>query len=280
MLPTPSESVGVETTRTAMNDIVEPSQRSFQVAAIGTIAWHEMAAADPSEAVVFYERVFGWQAERKEFEPGVEYVTWSLGGFPVAGMLPLAALRAGGQRSRWLPVIRTPSVDVVAARASELRGSILAEPAGIHGLSRHATVADPTGAGFGLLCALDGEGMRGPGCVGWTELRTDDPVQAAIFYWQVFGWHAASAGALRDHPCTAFTYTGQRIASLSRIEPFRERVSRWLPCIEVADLERTLAGAISAGGRVVEPPAPHPILGETAVVDDPQGGEFQVFRRG
>jgi hypothetical protein len=31
---------------------------------------------------------------------------------------------------------------------------------------------------------------------------------------------------------------------------------------------------------VVEPPASHPILGETAVIDDPQGGEFQVFRRG
>lgn len=265
---------------TAMSDVIEPSQRSFQVAAVGTIAWHELAAVDVPAAMGFYERVFGWHGERKEFEPGVEYVTWTLGGFPVAGMLPLSALRAGGQRSRWLPVIRTPNVDLVAARASELHGYILAEPAGIHGLSRHATVADPTEAGFGLLCALDGEGMRGPGCVGWTELRTIDPVQAAIFYWQVFGWHATSAGSLRGHPCTAFAFSGQRMASLGRIEPFRERVSRWLPCIEVTDLERTLAAATSAGGRVVEHPAPHPILGETAVVDDPQGGEFQVFRRG
>lgn len=255
-------------------------ERSFQVAAVGTIAWHELAAADPAVATAFYGRVFGWQDERKEFEPGVEYVTWSLGGFPVAGMLSLSALRAGGRRSRWLPVIRTPNVDVVAARATELHGETLAEPAGIQGLSRHATVADPTGAGFGLLCALDGEAMRGPGCVGWTELRTTDPVQAAIFYWQVFGWQANSVGLLRDHPCTAFTYAGQRMASLARIEPRRERVSRWLPCIEVADLERTLAAANAAGGRVVEDPSPHPVLGVTAVIDDPQGGEIQVFRRG
>ena len=265
---------------TSLSDAIQPTERSFQVAAVGTIAWHELAAVDPSAALGFYERVFGWQGERKEFEPGVEYVTWSLGGFPVAGMLPLAALRAGGQRSRWLPVIRTPNVDVVAARASELHGSLLAEPAGIAGLSRHATVADPTGAGFGLLCALDGEAMHGPGCVGWSELRTTDPVQAAIFYWQVFGWQATSAGTLRDHPCTAFAYASNRMASLARIEPRRERISRWLPCIEVNDLERTLAVAISAGGNVVESPAPHPILGETAVIDDPQGGEFQVFRRG
>jgi predicted enzyme related to lactoylglutathione lyase len=265
---------------TAMSDVIQPSQRSFQVAAIGTIAWHELAAVDIAAATLFYERVFGWQAQRKEFEPGVDYVTWSLGGFPVAGMLPLTALRAGGQRSRWLPVVRTPNVDVVAARASELHGSILAEPAGINGLSRHATVADPTEAGFGLLCALDGEAMHGPGCVGWTELRTTDPVQAAIFYWQVFGWHAIAAGTLRDHPCTAFTFGGQRMASLARIEPYRERVSRWLPCIEVTDLERTLAAATAAGGRVVEAPGDHPILGRTAVVDDPQGGEFQLFRRG
>jgi predicted enzyme related to lactoylglutathione lyase len=267
---------------TSMSDAIAiPSaERSFQVAAVGTIAWHELAAADPSVAIDFYGCVFGWQAERKEFEPGVEYVTWSLGGFPVAGMLPLSALRAGGQRSRWLPVVRTPNVDIVAARASELHGSLLAEPAGIQGLSRHATVADPTGAGFGLLCALDGEAMRGPGCVGWTELRTVDPVQAAIFYWQVFGWQAVAAGSLRDHPCTAFTYAGSRMASLARIEPRRERVSRWLPCIEISDLEHTLAAATAAGGQVVEPPASHPILGETAVIDDPQGGEFQVFRRG
>lgn len=265
---------------TAVSDVLQPSERSFQVAAVGTIAWHELVAVDVAAATRFYERVFGWRAEKKEFEPGVDYVTWSIGGFPVAGMLPLAALRAGGNRSRWLPVIRTPNVDVVAARASELHGSILAEPAGIQGLSRHATVADPTDAGFGLLCALDGEAMHGPGCVGWTELRTTEPVPAAIFYWQVFGWHASAAGSMRNHPCTAFTYAGRRMASLVRIEPGRERISRWLPCIEVEDVERTLAAAVAAGGRVVESPTEHPILGRTSVVDDPQGGEFQIFRRG
>jgi len=254
--------------------------RSFQTPAVGSIAWHELAAADPAAAATFYAGVFGWRSETKEFEPGVSYVTWTIDGFPVAGLLPLAALRAGGPRSRWLPVIRTPNVDVVAARGAELQGSVLAEPAGIAGLSRHATLADPTGAGFGLLCALDGEAMRGPGCVGWTELRTSDPIRATIFYWQVFGWQAAAAGTVGDTACTAFVSGGQRMASVVRSEPGVDRASRWLPCIEVAELERTLAAIRAAGGTVAAPPTPHPLLGEAATASDPQGGEFLVYRRG
>ena len=54
--------------------------------------------------------------------------------------------------------------------------------------------------------------------------------------------------------------------------------SRWVSCVSVDDVDRTVADAVAAGGRLVGTVAETPGVGRVARIVDPQGVELSLFR--
>jgi predicted enzyme related to lactoylglutathione lyase len=111
----------------------------------------------------------------------------------------------------------------------------------------------------------------------WYELTTPDVDAAQKFYPRVAGWGTQAF----DRDYTMWTSGGVPIAGLFRLtdEMRRQGVPpNWMPYVESSDVDETAAKATSLGGRVVHGPADVPGAGRFAVVQDPHGAVFGVYR--
>jgi len=128
----------------------------------GAVNFNNLHTDDAEAARAFYGAVFGWTTidagspmwalpgygdHLEELNPGLRAGMKQMGapeGFEnvVATILP----REGGP-ARWSVTFAVDDVDAIAARASELGGSVLAEPQNAPWV-RFAVLADPAGASF------------------------------------------------------------------------------------------------------------------------------------
>jgi uncharacterized protein len=114
----------------------------------------------------------------------------------------------------------------------------------------------------------------------WYELMTTDTAAATAFYESVVGWRAQDSGL----PGMAYTllHAGEApIGGLMAVpEEARKAGARpgWAGYIWVADVDATAAKIKSAGGQVHRAPDDIPNIGRFAVVADPQGAIFVLFK--
>ncbi|MFI4867951.1 MAG: VOC family protein, partial [Steroidobacterales bacterium] len=108
---------------------------------------------------------------------------------------------------------------------------------------------------------------------------TEDTAGAAAFYSKVVGWHAQPAAA--DPSYTQFGIGSGHYAGMMRL-PDEARASgakpQWMPYIGVADVEATAASIERLGGRVKKPGTEIPTVGRFAILSDPQGATFAIFK--
>ena len=113
----------------------------------------------------------------------------------------------------------------------------------------------------------------------WQELMTEDTATAAAFYSKVVGWRAEPSAV--DATYTQFGIGSAHYAGMMRL-PDEARASgaksQWLPYIGAADVEATMAAAERLGGKVVRPAQDIPTVGRFAILNDPQGAAFAVFK--
>jgi predicted enzyme related to lactoylglutathione lyase len=113
----------------------------------------------------------------------------------------------------------------------------------------------------------------------WQELMTEDTAKAAAFYSRVVGWRTQPAAA--DPTYTQFGIGSGYYAGMMRL-PDEARASgakpQWLAYIGVADVEATAAAAERLGGRLKKPGTDIPTIGRFAILSDPQGAAFAVFK--
>jgi predicted enzyme related to lactoylglutathione lyase len=113
----------------------------------------------------------------------------------------------------------------------------------------------------------------------WYELMTPNPARAARFYTTLVGWGAHEWGG--GAPYTMWTNGG---APLGGIWPMptelevRGAVPQWLPYIGTRDVDVTVGEAVRLGGSVVRQPEDIPGTGRFAVLKDPQGAVFAIYR--
>lgn len=116
----------------------------------------------------------------------------------------------------------------------------------------------------------------------WQELRSRDPDAAAGFYTRVMPWKSQpfAPGA----PYTVFVADdtgGRMVAGATRLgdDPSTSGSRpQWLGSIGSSDVDATVAQAVALGARVVQPAADMPDVGRMAVLADPQGGLFGVYK--
>ena len=114
----------------------------------------------------------------------------------------------------------------------------------------------------------------------WYDLMTTDTKAAEAFYRRVIGWDAKESG-MPGQPYTLFSAGSRMAAGLMPIpEPTQAGDARpcWTGYIAVDDVDAHARRVTGAGGAVHREPQDIPGVGRFAVVADPQGAVFILFR--
>ncbi|MHB8815384.1 MAG: VOC family protein [Steroidobacteraceae bacterium] len=114
----------------------------------------------------------------------------------------------------------------------------------------------------------------------WHELMTTDPQGAGAFYSKVLPWKTQPSG-MPDYTLwvSGKTQTGGLMAQPEDVRRTGAAPS-WLVYIGTPDVDATAAAAERLGGRVLKAPADIPNVGRFAVLADPQGAAFAIFKPG
>jgi predicted enzyme related to lactoylglutathione lyase len=114
----------------------------------------------------------------------------------------------------------------------------------------------------------------------WYELMTGDAAAAAAFYTGVVGWRAQDSGM----PGVAYTLMKSGDAQVAGMMATPAELkaigapATWSGYIAVDDVDAMEARVLQAGGKVLRPAGDIPGVGRFAVVADPQGASFMLFK--
>jgi uncharacterized protein len=115
----------------------------------------------------------------------------------------------------------------------------------------------------------------------WQELLTEDTNAAAAFYSKVIGWHVQPSQEPGIHNYSVFATDQGVVGGLTSLpDHAREAGARphWLPYIGAENVDATAAKAERLGGRVLRAATDVGELGRYAVLADPQGSTFGIYR--
>jgi len=114
----------------------------------------------------------------------------------------------------------------------------------------------------------------------WYEYMAADAKAATEFYAGVVGWTASDAG-MADFPYTLLSAGPRMVAGLMTLpEEARKMGARpgWLGYVAVPDVDAYCNKITAAHGKIYRPADDIPDVGRFAVVGDPHGAAFVVFR--
>lgn len=110
----------------------------------------------------------------------------------------------------------------------------------------------------------------------WRELTSPDLDEDRVFYTTLFGWSADTMPMNGAH-YTMFRLGGKDVGGM--MAPMMEGVpSFWMDYITVDDVDAALAQVPELGGSAITPAMDIPGVGRFAVVQDPAGATFSLFR--
>ncbi|HEY1856231.1 VOC family protein [Acidocella sp.] len=121
---------------------------------------------------------------------------------------------------------------------------------------------------------------EGHGKFVWYELLTTDTAQAGKFYGTVIGWEAKDA-SIPGIPYTLLSIGDDSAAGLMEMpDALRSTGAKpvWLGYVGVDDVDKTASLAAEKGATVHKAPEDIPNVGRFAVLADPQGALFALFK--
>ena len=250
----------------------------------GTFSWPELATTNQQAGVAFYRALFGWELNEQPMGPGETYSMFQLRGKPVGAAYTMRPEeRKVGVPPHWNSYVTVANVDEAAKKAESLGAKVLAPPFDVMDAGRMAVIQDPTGAVFQIWHPNKHIGamiLNEPGALCWTELNTRDTKAAEAFYTKMFGWTPKHSAPGSPMEYTEFNNDGQPSIGMMAInEHMPAHVpSYWMPYIQVADTDASVAKVNELGGSIVVPPQDIPNTGRFAIGSDPQGAMFAVFQ--
>jgi predicted enzyme related to lactoylglutathione lyase len=111
----------------------------------------------------------------------------------------------------------------------------------------------------------------------WYELTTPDVDAARKFYSPITGWGTQPF----DKDYTMWTTGGVPFAGIFRLGPEQRAKGippHWMPYIEADGVDDTARRATSIGGKILHGPEDIPGAGRFAVLQDPQGAAFGIYK--
>lgn len=245
----------------------------------GAPTWIDLWTSDVAGARAFYGSLFGWNSDEPNPDFG-GYFMFTLDGVPVAGAMgDMGDVKADDS---WKVYFDTTDIDRAASAVARNGGTNHFPPTTIGELGTQFVFTDPSGATVGAWQAGAFPGLTvldEPSAPSWFELRTRDHAGAVEFYGDVFGWTFEFVSdtdefryAMANDPEGDMGYAGLMD---SRNDLAEGVPAFWKIYWNVADVDATIATALSLGGSVIEPAmdTPH---GRMAVLADPSGAEFSL----
>lgn len=247
----------------------------------GTFCWFELATSDQTAAKDFYTALFNWSVQDFPMGPDGVYSMFQLEGRDAAACYTLRDEQTSqGVPPNWLLYVAVESAGDAAAKVSAAGGSVLAPPFDVFDFGRMSVLQDPTGAVFAVWQSRNHKGTRiagVPGTVCWADLSTPDQQRAAEFYGAVFGWVTTPG---EDESGYLHLKNGDEF--IGGIPPAHLRQPgvppHWMLYFDVADCDASAAKATSMGANTFLPPTTMENVGRMAVMADPQGAVFALFR--
>jgi hypothetical protein len=114
----------------------------------------------------------------------------------------------------------------------------------------------------------------------WYEALTKDPAGAMAFYPKVLGWGTSTMDVM-GQSYTMWTVGDAPIGGVMQLPPDAVSAgapSHWLMYVGSDDVDATAKQAVALGGSVCVAPQDIPNIGRFAVLMDPQGAMFAVYK--
>jgi predicted enzyme related to lactoylglutathione lyase len=248
----------------------------------GEFCWIELATSNQNAAKSFYTALFGWTVRDVPMGASGVYSLLELEGRIAAGAFAISESEsAAGVPPHWHLYVAVASADEAAKRAGELGGKVMEAPFDVGDRGRAALIQDPTGAFFSGWEAKQrsGVGVTGePGSFCWADLTTGDQARAKTFYEGLFGWkltfgEGKESGYL--HIVNGENYIGG-------VPPAHQgsgnQPPHWLIYFAVADVDKAFQRAKDMNARIILRPMDFEGVGRVAMLADPQGAVFALFR--
>jgi predicted enzyme related to lactoylglutathione lyase len=242
----------------------------------GTFCWIELATSDAGGSKKFYTDLFGWTTTETDMgnDMGLYYI-FHKDGKEVAAMYQMAGDMAG-MPPNWLSYVAVDSADDAAAKANSLGAQSVHGPFDVFDMGRMAVIRDSQGAHFAVWQARQhgGIGVRDEeNTLCWNELQAADVAAGREFYPALFGWRAKESAEY-----TEWHLGEHAIGGMIQLQGPPGVPAHWLPYFAVADCDRTVERAQSAGASTFVPPMDIEKVGRFAVLADPQGAVFAVIK--
>ena len=247
----------------------------------GRFVWHDLMTTDIERAQAFYTELFGWRIEVMDMGEMGPYPMIYAGEGGIGGMIAMPA--DAGAPSHWIAYVTADDVGEAAARGDASGGATCVPPTPVPNVGTFAVVTDPTGAAVSPFVSVhpDQPEEAGPppaGTVCWNELLTTDAGRALPFYRSVFGW---GHGTIDMGPAGTYHLLkrdGKDVAGMMELPPGAVPRPLWVPYFAVADVDAGFASATAMGAREHFAPQDIPGVGRYAMLADPTGAVFSLFR--
>lgn len=248
----------------------------------GSFCWIELHTSDQNAAKKFYAALFGWEPDDNPMGPNDFYTEFKLQGREAAAACTLRPEhRDQGVPPHWAIYIAVENADAATVKAQQLGGKILAPAFDVMDAGRMAILEDPTGANFCIWQANKNTGIRIAnvhGALCWADLSTTDVKRASDFYSALFGWQIAADP--KDQSGYLHIKNGEHF--IGGVPPSKYRQPgtppHWLAYFLVDDVDASAAKAKQMGATFYVQPMTVEGVGRMAVVADPQGAVFAIFK--
>lgn len=110
----------------------------------------------------------------------------------------------------------------------------------------------------------------------WHDLMTTDADKSKAFYTALFDWQIDERPMPGGFTYNMITVGPGPIGGI--VEEKNIPMSHWMPYVAVEDVDQAAAKCKSLGGSVCVPPTDIPDTGRFAVVGDPQGAYFSIYK--
>jgi predicted enzyme related to lactoylglutathione lyase len=112
----------------------------------------------------------------------------------------------------------------------------------------------------------------------WHELHTADRPAALKFYSHLLSWGTKDVPMGPGEPYGLCVLNGDQIAGITKSKAPAGVPPHWLPYLAVEDVDASTKKAKSLGAKVLGEPMDIPDVGRFAVIADPQGAVFALFK--
>jgi hypothetical protein len=150
---------------------------------------------------------------------------------------------------------------------------------------RMAIIQDPTGATFCAWQAKKSVGIRIAGVHGtlcWADLSTPDAKRAADFYSGMFGWQIENQRTDGTKDPSGYEHIKNGEHFIGGIPPAAYRPpgapAHWMAYFQVDDVDSCASKAKGLGAKLCLAPMTMEGVGRLAVIADPQGAVFAIFK--